>query len=372
MTLPLTPLGQASSWGSLLRAYELWALDDDDLHRRFCGQLMRELPGGPRRPAVAAERAVPGGPGSRRGTDRAPRRHDEEAGGRPAVPGRADARVLGDHPARRARPGVHAGWSRRWPRTCASWRGSRIPGPSDDGRDPAAVRPAEPPRRSRPRTRCSTSARARADLSRLLVLDDTALLVEHAPVYERLDTARRVEDLLCVAVGPRAGDGRTLRLPGNLGGTQGSAGAVGERPGRHRLAGGRGGGRHRAPAGPGQRPGPYSSSCSRSRRCSTACTRPSSTKVPGRVASPGLRLAGADDEAATFAAALALAIRRLCDPGPGTDGPFAALLPAPDRRRDPGRGRAAGPLPRRGRRIGRRGLGGAREADRPRRHVPPR
>ena len=64
MTLPLTPLGQASSWGSLLRAYELWALDDDDIHRRFCGQLMRELPDGPRRPAAAADRAVPGGPGS--------------------------------------------------------------------------------------------------------------------------------------------------------------------------------------------------------------------------------------------------------------------------------------------------------------------
>lgn len=46
MTLPLTPLGQASSWGSLLRAYELWALDDDDIHRRFCAQLMRELPDG--------------------------------------------------------------------------------------------------------------------------------------------------------------------------------------------------------------------------------------------------------------------------------------------------------------------------------------
>jgi hypothetical protein len=46
MTLPLIPLSQASSWGSLLRAYELWALDDDDLHRRFCGQLMRELPVG--------------------------------------------------------------------------------------------------------------------------------------------------------------------------------------------------------------------------------------------------------------------------------------------------------------------------------------
>ena len=46
MTLPLTPLGRASSWGSLLRAYELWALDDSDIHRHFCAQLMRELPAG--------------------------------------------------------------------------------------------------------------------------------------------------------------------------------------------------------------------------------------------------------------------------------------------------------------------------------------
>ncbi len=46
MTLPLTALGRASSWASLLRAYELWALDDDDIHRKFCAQLMRELPAG--------------------------------------------------------------------------------------------------------------------------------------------------------------------------------------------------------------------------------------------------------------------------------------------------------------------------------------
>ena len=31
---------------SLLRAYELWALDDDDIHQRFCAQLLRELPDG--------------------------------------------------------------------------------------------------------------------------------------------------------------------------------------------------------------------------------------------------------------------------------------------------------------------------------------
>jgi hypothetical protein len=46
MPLPLTPLGQASSWGSLLRAYELWALDDDDIRRLFCAELMKELPEG--------------------------------------------------------------------------------------------------------------------------------------------------------------------------------------------------------------------------------------------------------------------------------------------------------------------------------------
>ncbi|HEX4833417.1 MAG TPA: tubulin-like doman-containing protein [Trebonia sp.] len=46
MTLPLAPLGKASSWGSLLRAYELWALDDDDMHRAFSGKLMEEVPAG--------------------------------------------------------------------------------------------------------------------------------------------------------------------------------------------------------------------------------------------------------------------------------------------------------------------------------------
>jgi hypothetical protein len=46
MTLPLAPLGKASSWGSLLRAYELWALDDNDMHRAFCAKLMQEVPVG--------------------------------------------------------------------------------------------------------------------------------------------------------------------------------------------------------------------------------------------------------------------------------------------------------------------------------------
>jgi hypothetical protein len=46
LSLRLRPLGEASSWGSLLRAYELWALDDDDIRQRFCAQLLRELPEG--------------------------------------------------------------------------------------------------------------------------------------------------------------------------------------------------------------------------------------------------------------------------------------------------------------------------------------
>jgi len=56
MSLPLVPLRDASSWGSLLRAYELWALDDDQLHREFCAELMRELPDGlTDRPSPPAE-----------------------------------------------------------------------------------------------------------------------------------------------------------------------------------------------------------------------------------------------------------------------------------------------------------------------------
>ena len=165
------------------------------------------------------------------------------------------------------------------------------------------------------------------DLRNLLVLDDTARLVGHAPVYRRLDTASRVEDMLCVAVGPRSGNDLVLQLPGNLGGTQGSpvlwvsdpagidwrvataAPAMGHPPSRangldHLVE--------------------LLSVEDMFKRAHRALIE----KVPGRVASPGLRLAGADDEAATFAAALAVAIRRLCDPGPGADGPFPALLPA--------------------------------------------
>ncbi|TDD93934.1 tubulin-like doman-containing protein [Actinomadura rubrisoli] len=47
MTLDLQPLDRASSWGSVLRAYEVCAIaDDTDLRRDFCARLMREVPEG--------------------------------------------------------------------------------------------------------------------------------------------------------------------------------------------------------------------------------------------------------------------------------------------------------------------------------------
>ena len=166
------------------------------------------------------------------------------------------------------------------------------------------------------------------DLRRLLVLDDTALLVQHAPVYEWLATARRVEDVLCVAVGHRTGNSRVLELPGFLGHVQGfpvlwvsdpsgidwrmaaSAIAVRSRPGRG--------------SGLDLLIELLSVKEVFDRVCRTIVE-----EVPGRLASPGLRLAGADDEGAMFTAALAMAIRSLCEPADGqnADWPLSALLP---------------------------------------------
>jgi hypothetical protein len=164
------------------------------------------------------------------------------------------------------------------------------------------------------------------DLRRLLVLDDTATLVRHTLIYERLVTARRVEDLLCVALGPRAESGRGLQLPGNLGGTQGSGvlwvsdpRGIDWRVAASAIAIGH-------PSGSKSGLDHLVELLSVDEVFDRVCAA-MTTRVPGRVASPGLRLAGADDEAATFAGALAVAIRRLTEPGQGVDGPFRMLLP---------------------------------------------
>jgi hypothetical protein len=46
LNLKLTPLEHMSSWASLLRAYELSALEGDETHRLICAQLLREFPVG--------------------------------------------------------------------------------------------------------------------------------------------------------------------------------------------------------------------------------------------------------------------------------------------------------------------------------------
>ena len=164
------------------------------------------------------------------------------------------------------------------------------------------------------------------DLSNLLVLDDTALLVQHAPVYRHLDTASRVEAMLCVAVGPRADGDRMLRLPGNLGGTQGfpvlwvsDPSGIDWRVGTGAIAMGH---------PPGKASGlDHLLELLAVEDMFKHVYKILIGRVPGRLANPGVRLAGADDEAVTFAAALVTAIHRVCDPGPGADGPFPSLLP---------------------------------------------
>jgi hypothetical protein len=63
------------------------------------------------------------------------------------------------------------------------------------------------------------------DLTRLLVIDDTAMLTEHEVVYEALLTSGRLSRLLCVAIG-MSGSSRLraeIELPGNISNVQGSA-----------------------------------------------------------------------------------------------------------------------------------------------------
>lgn len=166
-------------------------------------------------------------------------------------------------------------------------------------------------------------------LERLLVLDDTALLDEHAPVYQHIDTASRVERLLCVTTGPRTGDGRKLELPGNLGGVQGWPVLWVSRPGgiNWRVAKAAVANRH-----PGSTPVTLDQHpLVRLLAADEIFERVYETfltAVPDRVASPGLWLAGADDEAATFGGALAVAIRRVCGPAPDSEEAFGELLPA--------------------------------------------
>ena len=151
--------------------------------------------------------------------------------------------------------------------------------------------------------------RSRGDLSRLLVLDDTSALTVHAEVFERLLTSRRMDHLLCVAVGPRIGDTREFLLPGSISGGRGSAVLWVSDPigidcqlAASAIAKVRG---DSMANGLNHLIDLLSTAEVFDRVCELAAL------VPGGVASPGLRLAGTDNEAASFSAALAIAVRRL-------------------------------------------------------------
>jgi hypothetical protein len=160
------------------------------------------------------------------------------------------------------------------------------------------------------------------DLRKLLVVDDSALLAAHATTFNRLLSRHRVENLLCVAVGPRPDDSAAelpgehplLRLPPNLAGAHESGVLwVGDPDGID----------WRAAAGARVLGHPRGSANGQERLVELLLIEEVFTRVyetyvhqvPNRVASPGLRLVGADDQAAVFKAALAMAIRRLTEPG---------------------------------------------------------
>jgi hypothetical protein len=163
-------------------------------------------------------------------------------------------------------------------------------------------------------------------LRRLLVIDDADRLAEHELVYRRLETGRRVADTLCVAVGPFASDDGMPALPEGLGGNQGTGVIwVGDElgidwrfasPTADGHAGGRAGGLG------------YLVDLLTDDDVFSFVHEAFRESIPGKVASPGLWLAGADAEDSTFAAALALAIGRITQSGQRSTGPFAELLPA--------------------------------------------
>ena len=173
-------------------------------------------------------------------------------------------------------------------------------------------------------------------LGRMLVMDDTVALVDHAGVYQRLLTARRLKSLLCVALGPLDPQGPEsqspqIRIPANISGRLGSAvlwvsdpRGIDWRLSAAATADGHSGG---SVSGLDYLVGVLSVDEVFDEVLATMVR-----DVRNGIASPGLRLAGADDEAASFAAALALAIERLTGPGSGlaagTEKPFVPLIPS--------------------------------------------
>jgi hypothetical protein len=179
-------------------------------------------------------------------------------------------------------------------------------------------------------------------LDRTLVIDDTSALISHAGVFERLLKSRRLDHLLCVAVG-RGGPGRSRNAPP---GTPGEAVRI-------RIPANLGSGRGSAVVWVGDPRGIDCSLFASARADGHAGSTPDGLehlvevlsvdnvfdkvlglvrRMPGGAASPGMHLADADDEGAAFTAALGLAAGRLNSPGTGprigSETPFEILLPS--------------------------------------------
>jgi hypothetical protein len=171
-------------------------------------------------------------------------------------------------------------------------------------------------------------------LRRTLVIDDSSALVDHTAAYQRLLTAKRMDRLLCVALGPldppdpqdTGRQGPQLRIPPNISSRQGSAvlwvsdtQGIDWRLSALAIADG-----HRGSSADGA---DYLTRVLSVDDVYDIVLRTMVSHVPGGVASPGLKLAGSDDAAVSFAEALVLAIRRLTGPdtAAGAETPFAEL-----------------------------------------------
>jgi hypothetical protein len=172
------------------------------------------------------------------------------------------------------------------------------------------------------------------NLRRTLVLDDTSELFDHSEIYQLLLTSRRMDQLLCVALGPDGAPSAPpgepkIRIPANISGQQRSAVLwVADPQGIDVSLAGRLADGHPAAPLSGL---DYLLAIVSVDEVFDKTLATLVKSVRNGVASPGLHLAGADDEVVSFTAALALAIRRVTGPGTGlaagADGPFAELLP---------------------------------------------
>jgi hypothetical protein len=156
------------------------------------------------------------------------------------------------------------------------------------------------------------------DLSNLLVIDDTAVLVQHASAFAELLTSRRLSHLLCVAIGPASRGDRLISLPGNISGGQGSAVIwVGDPLGVDwQLA---------TTANAMMRPDGELSGLHHLIEVLSAPevfnrVREVMAGLPDGIASPGLKLDQASEMSSDFPTALATAIRKIIDPQTGQIG----------------------------------------------------